>query len=365
MLDPKAEVIQRYNELKEYIRERQSRLDAWEEANFLRQLSLMMDAGIDFVQALATLEQSMTGPSLRLASKLSEDLCAGKSLSFAFHRSRAHVSDVTPPLVKAGEKSGALAQTLKMAGSWAEVAADLRAKLKSALVYPIFVLVINAILAVGMLVYVLPAFKSLYQDENLPWLTTLLVGFSGLFRSNIFWLIMCLVGLELFLFLTHEDHKVKMHRLFLKVPVLSALLRDTSRAKFCSILAITSRTGMGVLECLKLAAEASGDPEFQDLHAQLHRSVTEGESLGDHFLHRRDIYGPILAHGICLCEETGNTDGVSQRLADFFRLETSYRIEQFQALMEPVLISVVSATTAIILLAMYLPLIRFLETLLG
>lgn len=364
-MDLKAEIAQRYRELKEYVRERRSRLKPWEEANFLRQLSLMMDAGIDFVESLSVLEKSMTGPSLKLATKLSDDLCSGRSLSFAFQRCESHVSAVTPPLVKAGEKCGALAQTLRMAGSWAEVSADLRAKLKSALIYPVFVLLINAILAVGMLVYVLPAFKSLYQDDNLPWLTSILVGFSGLFQSHLFWLVLCLAGLELFLTLTHEDHKIRLHRLGLKIPVLSGLLRDTSRAKFCSILAITSKTGLNVLDCLELAAEASGDPEFSDLYPQLQRSVTEGEPLAAHFLHHRETYGAILAHGIALCEETGNTDGVSLRLAEFFRLETGYRLEQFQALMEPVLVSVVSATTAIILLAMYLPLVRFLETLLG
>lgn len=331
----------------------------------MRQLSLMMDSGIDFVQALIVLEESMEGPSQKLAKQLGKDLCEGKRLGKAIDNASDRVSDITPALIRAGEKCGALSQTLRMAGNWAEVASDMRAKLQSALIYPVFVLVVNLVLAVSMLVYVLPTFQTLYQDESLPWLTDALIVFSGLFRSPLFWLVAALSGIELFLFFTHTDHKVKLHRFCLKVPVLSGLLRDASRAKFCSILAITSKTGISVLDSLELSADASGDPEFQDLFPYLQQDVKNGEQLADHFVRRTDIYGAILAHGMALCEETGNMDGVSHRLAEFFRFETECRIEQFQALMEPVLISLVSATTAVILLAIYLPLVRFLEGLLG
>lgn len=365
MFNPKAELVQRFEELREFIRDKQIRLAPRDEANFLRQLSLMMDSGIDFVQALIVLEESMDGPSQKLAKQLSKDLCEGKRLGKAIDNASDRVSDVTPALIRAGEKCGALSQTLRMAGNWAEVASEMRAKVKTALVYPVFVLLVNAVLAVGMLVYVLPTFQSLYKDEALPWLTDALIACSGMVRSPLFWLIVVLGGLELFLFFTHTDHKIKLHRFCLKIPVLSTLLRDASRAKFCSILAITSKTGISVLESLELSAEASGDPEFLDLYPYLHQDVTSGDQLADHFIRRIDIYGAILAHGMALCEETGNMDGVSARLAEFFRLETDYRIEQFQALMEPVLISFVSATTAVILLAIYLPLVRFLEGLLG
>ena len=357
------EIGQRRRALVAYLRRNSKRLDAREEANFLRQLSLMIEAGIPFTDALRVLETTMHGRSSELARRLGDSLYQGQSLSRAFFLSADQINEVAAPLVEAGEASGGLVKTLHIAADWAELTADLRAKMKAALTYPAFVLGVNLLLAGAMLGYVFPAFIPLFQGEQLPLLTRFFLGCSWLASSRLFWVVALLAAIEGFLFFSQPEHKEKLHRFCLLMPALGPLLRSAARTRFCAVLAVTTRTGLPVMKGLTLAARASGDPEFAELDAALQRQVREGAPLHEHFLEHSDVYGVVLSHGIALCQATGNTDTVCSHLANLFRSEADGRVQQFQALMEPLLIALVSLTTATLLLSIYWPLGKFLQSL--
>lgn len=361
----KTEIGERRQSLLASLRRENQRLDAREEANFLRQLSLMIEAGIPFVEALKVLESTMDGRSSALAKALGDRLYQGYSLSRAFSMSTDRINEVVPPLVEAGEASGGLVRTLQIAADWAELTADLRAKMKTAMTYPAFVLGVNLLLAGAMLGYVFPAFIPLFEGESLPLLTRFFLGCSWLAGSKLFWVVAALAGIEMVLFLRQPEYQEKLHRFGLLLPALGPLLRSAARTRFCAVLAVTTRTGLPIMKALALAAQASGDPEFADLDPALQRDVREGAPLQEHFLAHSDVYGLVLSHGMALCEATGSTDSVCRHLAALFQSETETRVQQLQAVMEPMLIGLVSMTTATLLLSIYWPLGRFLQSLLA
>ncbi len=324
----------------------------------------MVNSGIHIVEALAVLGRTLDGAGRVLAEDLQTKISRGHSLSAALQSSGHQISAVIPSLIHAGEKSGSLAQVLRLAADWVEVSANLQSKVKAALTYPAFVLGVNVVLTIGMLLTIVPAFEALYQDDQLPALTRFLLSATSLLSSKLFWLIAFLLTLEAVFFFLQEHSREKLLRFSLTLPVLSPLLRDAARAKYFSILSITSKAGTSTLECLRFASEASGDPHFKDLYPDLHDGIIAGEPLDAHFHCHREIYGALLVQAIAVGDETGNIDGISARMSEFFRFEAEYRLEQFKGLMEPMLIVLVSFTTASILLALYLPLVKFLQTLL-
>lgn len=364
MIDQLKEVNQRRRDLVAHLR-RHNKLEAREEANFLRQLSLMIEAGIPFVEALKVLETTMEGQSSTLAKSLGDQLYRGHSLSRAFFMNSDRINEVVAPLVEAGEASGGLSRTLHIAADWAELTADLRAKMKAAMTYPIFVLGVNLMLAAAMLGYVFPAFIPLFEGESLPLLTRFFLGCSWLASSKLFWVVATLGVIEAIIFLRQPEYQEKLHRFSLLVPALGPLLRSAARTRFCAVLAVTTRTGLPIMRALALAAKASGDPEFADLDPALQREVREGAPLHEHFLTHSDVYGLVLSHGMALCEATGSTDNICSHLAGLFQSETDGRVQQLQAVMEPLLIALVSMTTATLLLSIYWPLGRFLQSLLA
>lgn len=339
------------------------RLAAHDEAHFLRQFSLMVESGITFHEALRVLEGTGQGKPAELARGINDCLYRGYSLSGAFSSFRHRISEVCPALVEAGEKSGGLTRTLHIAADWAELSADLRAKMKSAMIYPAFVLGVNLVLAGAMLGYVFPTFLPLFQGEELPLLTRFFLGLSWLATSKLFWLVALLLTVEGFAFFAQPEHREKLHRVAVLVPVLGPMLRSAARCRFCSVLAVTTRTGLPLMKAMTLAAKASGDPHFLDLDEALQREVREGNEPHEHFLTHREVYGVILSHGMALCQATGRTDKVCAHLASLYAAETETRVRDFQSLLEPLLIAMVSMTTGLLLLSIYWPLGKFLETL--
>jgi type II secretory pathway component PulF len=196
-------------------------------------------------------------------------------------------------------------------------------------------------------------------------LTRFFLGLSWLATSKLFWVVAILIGVEGFIFLSQPEQRQKLYKVAVRIPVLSPLLRSAARTRFCSVLSVTTRTGLAIMSALSLAAQASGDPEFAELDQDLQADVRDGAPFPEHFLRHTEVYGLVLSHGMSLCQETGNTDAVCTHLAHLFQQETEVRVQQFQALLEPILIAAVSITTGTLLLSIYLPLGKFLQTLLN
>lgn len=359
------ELSDRSKELKARLKLKRERLDPRDEAIFLRQLALMFSSGISLVDAIVALERTSVGPAQALARALADDLSRGHSLFQAFDRSRQRVGEIIPPLINAGESSGSLVQTMMQAADWSEMTAQIKARLVSAFIYPCFVLAVNMMLAALMLAFIFPTFVPLFPPDDLPVFTKFILGLSWLSTSKIFWLLATLGLGELWFFLSRPENKVKLYRALAVIPVIGAILRSAARARFCTVLALCSRTGLSITTAMALAAQASNDPELKELDTRLQRSIRDGESLSDFFIDNISAYGGLLSYAISQCEETGKTEMICGHLASIFKEEVNLKIRHFQALVEPLLMAAVSLTTGTLILAIYLPLGKFLQSLMN
>ncbi len=342
-------------------REQRKRLSAREEASFLRHLSLMLNNGIPITEALEILPANTADASSQVAAEISGFIHQGHSLTRAFRRIADKISPICPAMVEAGERSGSLVRTLAISADWAELAADVRARTLSVLYYPAFVLGVNLVLTILMLSYVFPVFMPLFSGEELPFLTQFFIVLSKLAGSKLVWLITFIAGVEAVWYLSQAEQRVRVYRVGLFIPVLGPLLRNAARTRFCSVLSITAKAGLPLMEALRLAAHASGDPDMVRLDASLQADVRAGASPEDHFLTYSEVYGLPLSHGMALSQATGKTDSVFEHMTRLFHTETETQAQIFQSLIEPLLIGMVSFTTGLLLLAIYLPLGKFLQ----
>ena len=339
------------------------KLSPRQEARLIRHLSLMLNNGIPIMEALTILKQNSEESAAWVAERISAALYQGYPLSQAFRRVGSQLSPICPPLVEAGERSGSLVRVLELCADWSELTADLRSRTLTVLYYPLFVLLINLVLAALMLSYIFPVFLPLFAGETLPLLTRFFLALSQLAGSKLAWLLLLAVGLEAVWYLGQLDQRDRLYRAALFFPVLSGMIRNAARTRFCAVLSITSRSGLPLMDALKLAARASGDPDMVALDASLQEEVRAGVSPQEHFLAHSEVYGAPLSHAMALSQETGRTDFIFEHMTKLYQTETETEIQIFQSLIEPLLIGVVSATTGILLLAIYLPLGKFLQTL--
>ena len=323
----------------------------------------MLNNGIPITEALSVLRQNTDPSAVWVADRISTALTQGHSLSRAFRTVADKLSPVCPAMVEAGERSGGLVQVLQVSADWAELTADLKARTVAVLYYPAFVLLVNLGLAGLMLSYIFPVFLPLFDGESLPLLTQFFLMLSKLAGSKLVWLIVLAGGAEGIWYLSQPGQRDQLYRLGLWLPVVSPMLRNAARTRFCSVLSIASRAGLPLMQGLKLAAQASGDPDMWELDLALQEEVRGGASPEEHFLTHRHIYGLPLSHGMALSQSTGKTDFVFAHMTRLFQAETEAHIEVFQSLVEPFLIAMVSMTTGLLLLAIYLPLGKFLQTL--
>lgn len=339
------------------------KLSAREEARLLRHLSLMLNNGIPITEALTILRDDTEEAGAWVAEQISQSVHQGYSLGRAFRRVADKISPICPAMVEAGERSGSLVRVLQVSAEWAELAADLRSRTLTVLYYPAFVLVVNLGLAALMLSYIFPIFLPLFAGESLPLLTRFFLLLSQLAGSKLVWLIALAGGAEAVWYLSQPGQRERLYRLALWIPILSPMLRNAARTRFCSVLSIATRAGLPLMESCKLAAQASGDPDMLALDASLQEEVRAGVSPEEHFLAHCEIYGLPLSHGMALSQATGKTDFVFDHMTKLFQAETEAQVQLFQSLIEPFLIGIVSMTTGLLLLAIYLPLGKFLQTL--
>lgn len=354
----------RQQHVNDLLTSRRLNLSAREEANLLRQFCMLIGSGFQFFDGLNVLAEGMQGPARALCEEVAEDVRKGMALSQAFAKRRERMTPMTPFLIEAGEKSGRLVATLRLAAEWAESNKEVFERVKSALVYPMFVLLVNILMAVGLLVFVLPAFIPLFGDQKLPLITQFVLGCSRLLQNPIVWLILGLGLAELLVSLSKPTSRTQLYSLGLSLPVLGSLLRCAAKTRFLAVIAITGQTGLPIAQGLKLAARSCGDNRFLEADAEVQEALLGGELLEDIFERNKDIYGDLISQGMRLSVETGNFAGVCGSLSQFYKDETEYWADKIKVLVEPLLMIFVAATTSVILLATYMPLATFIRTLL-
>lgn len=339
-------------------------------AMFGSQLSSMVNSGVPLIRAIDVIgEQSEDRKFGFIVDQVQIKISQG----YTFSKALSLYTKIFPPvfvhLVSAGENSGRLAKVLERLSHLLDRENHLRHQIRGALGYPVFVLILTAVLTVGLFTTVLPSFADFYKDFDieLPLVTSTIIGLTHACQSPWFWVCVVLIG-GILIWIARRSwrtphHKLALYRVLNAMPLLGKILLLSSLARYCWVLDLTLSSGMGLLRSLKLAGMSSGHPLLETDANRLITGVTNGESVSELLAFRPEIYPGVMLQMVRMGDETSTVSDACGRLGQWFEADVEGRIQAFQAALEPILMTIVSVVVGTIVIAVFLPLYGLLEKL--
>jgi type IV pilus assembly protein PilC len=334
-------------------------------AVFTRQFSVMIDAGLPLVQCLQILgEQQDNKAFQRVLLQVREDVESGSSLANAMKKHPQAFNELYVNMVAAGEAGGILDTILQRLASYIEKAARLKAQVKSAMIYPIAVISIAALVVYVILWKVIPVFSALFISlgADLPLPTRIVVALSK-FVGRFWWLIVGLLiaaGFALRRYYATEQGRLVIDGLLLKAPILGLVLRKIAVARFCRTLGTLLSAGVPVLESLEITARTSGNAVLERAILEVRKQVEEGKSIAEP-LKATNQFPPMVVQMISVGEATGAMDTMLGKIAEFYEEEVDVAVAGMMKLIEPILIFFLGVVIGGIVIAMYLPMFSLIS----
>jgi type IV pilus assembly protein PilC len=332
-------------------------------AIFTRQLATMMKAGVPLLQAFDIVGRGAPNPSVgRLLNDLRTDIETGTAMSSAFRKFPQYFDNLYCNLVEAGEAAGILDTLLDRLASYMEKTLAIKGKIKSALTYPIAVIVVAFIVVSIIMIFVIPAFKSIFTafGADLPAPTLFVMAMSELFVKW-WWLFFgLLLGGTYFFFQAwkrSEKMQMFMDRALLKVPVFGQLIEKASIARWTRTLATMFAAGVPIVESLESVGGAAGNMVFQQATTKIQQDVATGTSL-NMAMANTGVF-PVMVLQMCaIGEESGSIDHMMGKAADFYEREVDDMVATLSSLMEPIIIVFLGIIIGGIVVSMYLPIFK-------
>jgi type IV pilus assembly protein PilC len=338
-------------------------------AVFTRQFSVMIDAGLPLVQCLDILgNQEEHKYFSQVILQTRTDVEGGMSLAEAMKRHPKCFDSLFCNMIAAGEAGGILDTILKRLAVYIEKAVKLKGQVKSAMVYPIAVVVIATVVVSVILWKVIPTFASLFAGlgAELPLPTRIVIALSnGLVRYGLF-IIAGLVGLG-FGFRTYyatSNGRRVVDRIVLKLPILGILMRKIAVARFCRTLSTLLSSGVSILEALDITAKTAGNAIVEEAIYTTRKSIEGGETIAAP-LAQTAVFPPMVVQMIGVGEATGALDTMLGKIADFYEEEVDVAVAGLLTLLEPIMIALLGGVVGGIVIAMYLPIFALVSQLTG
>ncbi|MGV6813826.1 MAG: type II secretion system F family protein [Phycisphaerales bacterium] len=344
-------------------------------ALFTRQLSTLQDAGLPLLRSLQILEsQQKPGLLKNILLGVTEEVEGGSSLSESMGKYPKAFNHLYVKMVNAGEIGGVLDVILQRLSEFMEKSEKLKRKIKGAMVYPIVVVIVALGILTGIMLLIIPKFEEIFVDFGieLPWLTQKLINTSRwVAGSNANstvpgWMILVFGGPVLFitfkLIRKTPPGRALFDRVILWVPVLGALIRKTVIARFTRTLGTLISAGVPILEAVTITAQTSGNYIFEKALTNVHDSIREGETFATP-LRESKTCDAIVVNMIDVGEETGEMDAMLLKIADNYDEEVDVAVASLVSLIEPLMVVVLGVMVGTIVVAMFLPMIKMLESL--
>ena len=329
---------------------------------FTRQLSAMVGAGVPLLRALTSLEEHSESESLRkLLAKIIKDVEAGAPLADALEKYPNAFNSVYVNMVRAGEAAGILDDILKRLALQQEKNASMRKKIKSAMTYPTVLLGITVLAFFGLMLFVIPQIGTIIKDmggadAELPLLTQIMLSISDAIIK--FWYIVLAGGIGLFYggrrFLKTPKGKRLFHQFILKLPGINTIIQKVAIAHFTRTFSALMGAGVSVLEALSVTSKAVGNVIYEEAIQEAAESVKNGEQLSD-AVDRNPLFPAIVSQMLAVGEETGQTDTVLIKVADFYEEEVDVAIGGISSIIEPFMIVFMGGMVGLIAASVMLP----------
>lgn len=324
-----------------------------------RQMATLVKAGISVVETLDAVAEQSENPVLSAALiQARQDVIGGDSLSQAMRKHPKVFNEVYCALVEAGEVGGMLEHTLEVAAEEFDKQQTLREQVRSALAYPIIVVVAAVVVVIFMLAYIVPIFAKIYRQFNadLPAITRMLVTVSEVGRH--WWLLIALmlVGVILLIrqYYASDQGRHVIDAALLKMPVFGNVLHKIAVAQFTNTWAGTTKGGIPIISALQVAARTSNNVIIRDAVMRVAEDVHSGTSLATS-LEEKGQFPPLVTRMVASGERSGNLDEMLQELTHFYERDIEYAVQRMTRMMEPMLTVVVGSIVLFVLLALYMP----------
>ena len=338
-------------------------------AIFTRQFSVMIDAGLPLVQCLDILGKQEPHKGFSgVILKTREDVESGAALADAMKKHPKTFDALYSNMIAAGEAGGILDTILKRLATYIEKSVKLKGEVKSAMIYPIAVIVIAAVVVGAILWKVIPTFASLFQGlgAQLPLPTRVVIAASNGIVSYGWILIVALgaLGWAFKSYYATDGGRRVIDRIMLKLPILGDILRKVAVARFCRTLSTLLASGVPILDGLDITARTAGNAIIEDAIQKTRSGIERGETVSGP-LRETNVFPSMVVQMINVGETTGALDAMLSKIADFYEEEVDTAVAGLLTLMEPVMIAFLGAVVGGIVIAMYMPIFDLISKLTG
>lgn len=322
---------------------------------FTRQLSAMVGAGVPLLRSLSALEQHSESPALKATLvDIIKDVEGGMTLGDALDKHPVVFSDVYVNMVRAGETAGILDEILKRLALQQEKNASIRKKVKSAMTYPMILLVITVIAFFGLMLFVIPQIGKILTDlggpdAKLPLITQIMLGLSAFILQFWFIVIPAFAGSiwGILRYIKTPSGKRQFHRIALRMPAVNGIIRKVVVARFARTFSALTGAGVSIIETMTVTAHALGNVVYEESLLNAVDKVKNGQQLSQ-ILEEDGLYPAIVSQMLSVGEETGQTDTVLVKVADFYEEEVDAAINSISSIIEPVMIVIMGGAVGLI-----------------
>ena len=329
---------------------------------FTRELSAMIGAGVPLLRALTSLHDHAESNTLKkMLAGIMKDVEGGNQLGDALAKYPNTFSDVYVNMVRAGEAAGILDDILKRLAYQQEKNATIRKKIKSAMTYPMVLVSITVLAFFGLMLFVIPQIGKILkdlggEDAELPLLTQFMLGLSS-FIIHFWYILFPLIAAAIFMtlkYLKTPSGKFLLHNTVLRIPVLKTIVMKIAIARFSRTFSALIGAGVPVLEALDVTSRAVGNVVYEKALLEASKAVEGGSTLS-HEIEKNPLFPAIVPQMLAVGEETGQTDTVLVKVADFYEEEVDVAIEGISAIIEPVMIVFMGGMVGLIAASVMMP----------
>jgi len=328
-------------------------------ATFTRQFATMINAGLPLVNCLQILGRQQDNKAFAsIIGELTSDVEKGGTLAEAMGRHSSIFNELYVNMVSAGEQGGILDTILARLATHLEKSASLRSKIKTAMLYPMVVMIVLALVISVMLIFIIPIFENMFSDlgGELPGPTKLVIALSNFFVANILFIVLgviaLIVGYKMW-YKTDSGQKV-IDKIKLSLPVFGQLQSKMAIARFTRTLGTLVSSGVAILDGLSITSKTAGNRVVADAIMQARTSISGGENISNP-LEASGVFPTMVTSMIAVGEETGGLDEMLLKIADFYEEEVDVAVAGLTSVLEPIMIVVLGTVVGGMVISMYLP----------
>lgn len=334
---------------------------------FTRQLATLIEAGLPLLRGLTVLGKQERNPVLKeVINTLADSVQGGSTFSESLAQHPKIFNKLYINMVKAGELGGVLELVLTRLAEFQEKAQKIANKVKSAMAYPVIVLMIAILIMWFLLVFIVPKFEQIFADmlngKPLPWITQVVINASKTVQSNFLLIIAGIVGLIVLFTIVRKSPagRAALDRIKLRVPVLGDMTRKTGISRFSRTLGTLVTSGVPILQALNITKETAGNVVLSDAIGKVHDAVKEGESIVAP-LEASGVFPAMVISMIDVGEETGQLPDMLLKVADVYDDEVDNAVVALTSMLEPLMIVFLAVIVGSIVIALFMPLIEIIQ----